>query len=53
MVCKKEHPLDVAPPHTGKPDAKDFAKLRQDKKLKEHRVQNHRGFYMDLNKLLK
>ena len=49
----KEHPLDVAPPHTGKPDAKDFAKLRQDKKLKEHRVQNHGGFYMDLNKLLK
>ena len=49
----KEHSLDVAPPHTGKPDAKDFAKLRQDKKLKEHRVQNHRDFKMDLNKLLK
>lgn len=29
---KKKHPLDVAPPHTGKPDAKDFAKLRKDKK---------------------
>jgi hypothetical protein len=32
---KKEHPLDVAPPHTGRPDAKDFAKLRKDKKDKE------------------
>jgi hypothetical protein len=28
---KEEHPLDVVPPHTGKPDAKDFAKLRKDK----------------------
>jgi len=28
----KKHPLDVAPPHTGNPDAKDFAKLRKDKK---------------------
>jgi hypothetical protein len=27
----EEHPLDVVPPHTGKPDAKDFAKLRKDK----------------------
>lgn len=50
---KKEHPLDVAPPHTGKPDAKDFAKLRKDKKLKEHKVWNDKGFKMDLNKLLK
>jgi hypothetical protein len=29
---KKKHPLDVEPPHTGEPDAKDFAKLRKDKK---------------------
>ena len=50
---KKEHPLDVAPPHTGKPDAKDFAKLRKDKKLKEHKIWNDKGFKMDLNKLLK
>ena len=31
---KEKHPLDVAPPHTGKPDAKDFAKLRSGKKEK-------------------
>tara|TARA_A100001515_G_scaffold144861_1_gene150433 strand:- start:658 stop:2136 length:1479 start_codon:yes stop_codon:yes gene_type:complete len=40
---KKEHPLDVVPPHTGKPDAKDFAKLRKDKKDKEAQNEAHCG----------
>ena len=31
----------------------DFIPKKKDENLKEHRVQNHRGFYMDLNKLLK
>ena len=31
----KEHPLDVEEPHTGKPDAKDFAALRKGKKAKK------------------
>lgn len=26
---KKEHPLDIVPPHTGSPDEKDFEALRQ------------------------
>ena len=30
------HPLDVAEPHTGKPDAKDFQKLRADAKAKKN-----------------
>ena len=29
---KKKHPLDVVPPHTGKPDKKDFEELRKNKK---------------------
>jgi hypothetical protein len=32
---EKEHPLDVEEPHTGKPDAKDFAALRKGKKPKK------------------
>jgi hypothetical protein len=37
----KKHPLDIEPPHTGKPDAKDFAALRKGKKkesVKESRI---------------
>jgi hypothetical protein len=35
---KKEHPLDVAPPHTGEPDAKDFAKLRKGKEAMDEEM---------------
>lgn len=35
----KKHPLDVEPPHTGKPDVKDFAALRKGKKpVQESRI---------------
>ena len=40
---KKKHPLDVAPPFEGKPDAKDFKKLRDDKENVDENLELEEG----------
>ena len=50
---KEEHPLDLVPPHTGKPDAKDFAKLRKDKKKDKKKDMNEAQIRHLIRKLVK
>ena len=40
---KEKHPLDVAPPFKGKPDAEDFKKLRDDKENVDENLELEEG----------